>query len=547
MKLPKQSLLFYILILLLLAIAWLSYQLIRLNSDQKTSRIVETPQRFDDTLVFYISEIPSRLDPFSVIYDEDIFLIKQLYRGFTKINSNLIEVPDLAEYWEISRDRLTYTFHLRKNLYFHDNTPITVDDFIGSVKYFFRHYPLHYSIAYFKIIEGVDDFLMGQSGEIKGIKKLSDLSVQITLIKPYVPFPKLLSLPQMRILPAKYLKSNPRKLLLQPVGNGPYRLVKKDKQMMILEAFQKNEIYHPQVRYFQFKAIRDRTHKRSENYLNQRFDLTIHPTEEFFTNPVHLESRNASTFSMVFLGMNCKKSPTDSDSLRKAIYFGFDPDKILRKYEHNAKPTEFFSPVLLPRDSLAETLIFTDILKARNYLDTTRKRNDIVPLTIITDTLDYNPVYAEAFQDLADSLHFNLNKTFLSGMNMQSRHKILNDANIFIFDWQLDLPDPEFFFDLLFKSESPMNLFNYTNNKVDSLLELAKFEENSSRRNELYTRAEHLIIQDAPIRPVIYYRDFIFYKDYIKGALLSRLGIASLELDKISVDTELYQKHHWKN
>lgn len=547
MKFPKRSLLFYILILLILTIAWLSYQLIRLDSSQKSSRIVEIPQSFDDTLVFYISEIPSRLDPFSVIYDEDIFLIKQLYRGFAKINSNLIEVPDLAEYWEISRDRLRYTFHLRKNLYFHDGTPITVDDFIESVKYFFRHYPLHYSIAYFKIIEGVDDFLMGQSGEIKGIKKLSEQSVQITLIKPYVPFPKLLSLPQMRILPAKYLKSNPRKLLQEPVGNGPYRLVKKDKQVMILEAFSKNEIYHPLVKYFKFKAILDIAHKKSENYLNQNFDLTIHPAEAFFTNPVYMEHRNASTFSMVFLGINCNKFPTDSDSLRKAIYYGFNPDKILAKYQHNAKPTEFFSPVLLPRDSLAETLVLTNISKARNYLDTTRLSKDKNSLTLIIDTVDYNPVYVEAFHDLADSLGFKVNKTFLSGVNIQSRHKILNEANVFVFDWQLDLPDPEFFFNLLFKSESPMNLFNYANNEVDSLLELARFEENSSRRNEYYTRAEQIIIQDVPIRPVLYYRDFIFYKDYIQGALLSRLGIASLELDKISVDQELYQRHHWKN
>lgn len=92
-----------------------------------------------------------------------------------------------------------------------------------------------------------------------------------------------------------------------------------------------------------------------------------------------------------------------------------------------------------------------------------------------------------------------------------------------------------------------MNLFNYANDQVDSLLELAKFEENSTRRNELYAAAEQLIIRDAPMRPVIYYRDFVFYKDYIKGALLSRLGIASLELDKIYIDTLLYQQHNWKN
>jgi ABC-type transport system substrate-binding protein len=482
-----------------------------------------------------------------VVYDEDIFLLKQLYRGLTKINSNLIEVPDLAEYWDISADRLTYTFHLRKDLFFHDNSPVTVDDFIKSVEYYFKNYSRNYSIAYFRIIKGVENYLTNKSDNIEGIKKISDNIVQITLTRPYVPFPKLLSLPQMRILPEKYMNANFQKLLSQPIGNGPYRLLKKSNQSMIFEAFRKNNIYEPWVKYYKFQAIRTRTNKRNENYLSQNFDLTIHPSDEFFEKPQYLLYRNASTFSMVFLGMNCKKPPTNSDSLRKAIYYGYDPKKVLEKYQNFSKPTEFFSPVLIPMDSIEKTLISVDLDQAKSFLDSAKLDHDKAALTMIVDTFDYSPIYAESLKDLGDSLSFNVNNIFLSGMDMQFRHKILNQANVFVFDWQLDLPVPDFFFNLLFKSNSPMNLFNYANDQVDSLLELAKFEENSTRRNELYAAAEQLIIGDAPMRPVIYYRDFIFYKDYIKGALLSRLGIASLELDKIYVDTLLYQQHNWKN
>src|SRR3984957_3955627 len=37
-------------------------------------------------------------------------------------------VPDLAHSWEISKDRKTYTFHLRKNVMFHDGAELTSDD-----------------------------------------------------------------------------------------------------------------------------------------------------------------------------------------------------------------------------------------------------------------------------------------------------------------------------------------------------------------------------------------------------------------------------------
>ena len=38
-------------------------------------------------------------------------------------------IPGVAEHWELSDDLLTYTFHLREDALWSDNSPVTADDF----------------------------------------------------------------------------------------------------------------------------------------------------------------------------------------------------------------------------------------------------------------------------------------------------------------------------------------------------------------------------------------------------------------------------------
>ena len=42
-------------------------------------------------------------------------------------------IPDLAEKYEISENGLIYTFTLKDNIYFHNETPITADDIIFTI------------------------------------------------------------------------------------------------------------------------------------------------------------------------------------------------------------------------------------------------------------------------------------------------------------------------------------------------------------------------------------------------------------------------------
>ena len=61
------------------------------------------------------------LDPAFAKYKANIWVVNQLYNGLVQLDDDLNIVPCLAERWEISEDGLTYTFHLRQDVFFHDH------------------------------------------------------------------------------------------------------------------------------------------------------------------------------------------------------------------------------------------------------------------------------------------------------------------------------------------------------------------------------------------------------------------------------------------
>src|SRR5215216_4999948 len=77
--------------------------------------------------VFYYNETTgvATLDPAFARNQSIMWVVHQLYNTLVEIDSNLNIVPSLAKSWEISTDRLLYTFHLRTNVYFQDNEVFT--------------------------------------------------------------------------------------------------------------------------------------------------------------------------------------------------------------------------------------------------------------------------------------------------------------------------------------------------------------------------------------------------------------------------------------
>jgi ABC-type transport system substrate-binding protein len=57
---------------------------------------------------------------------------KLVFSGLVSFDPRLNLTPDLAETWDVSAGGTIYTFHLRKNAFFHDDKPVTAKDVVYS-------------------------------------------------------------------------------------------------------------------------------------------------------------------------------------------------------------------------------------------------------------------------------------------------------------------------------------------------------------------------------------------------------------------------------
>src|SRR6476619_6968354 len=76
-----------------------------------------------DTGIFHYNEQTgiASLDPAFAKNQSIMWAVHQLYNTLVEVNQDLNTVPSLAKSWEISGDRLTYTFHLRSDVFFHSD------------------------------------------------------------------------------------------------------------------------------------------------------------------------------------------------------------------------------------------------------------------------------------------------------------------------------------------------------------------------------------------------------------------------------------------
>jgi peptide/nickel transport system substrate-binding protein len=71
---------------------------------------------------------PTALDPQKQNLTAIWHVIEHIYNGLTRVKPDLSVEGALAESWDISEDGITYTFHLRPGVTFHDGTPLKASD-----------------------------------------------------------------------------------------------------------------------------------------------------------------------------------------------------------------------------------------------------------------------------------------------------------------------------------------------------------------------------------------------------------------------------------
>ena len=73
------------------------------------------------------------LDPYSYGDSFTINVLNHVYEGLVRYDKDLKIEPALATSWEILDDKITWRFHLREGVTFHDGAPFTAEDVVASL------------------------------------------------------------------------------------------------------------------------------------------------------------------------------------------------------------------------------------------------------------------------------------------------------------------------------------------------------------------------------------------------------------------------------
>jgi peptide/nickel transport system substrate-binding protein len=154
--------------------------------------------------------------PYMVLYAVHDALVKPMPAGMT--------TPSLAESWSEARDHLSYTFALRKNVKFHDGSPLTAED----VKFSFERY------------KGASATLLKE--KVKEVQILGPSQVRFVLKEPWPDFLLFYGTTASGagwIVPKHYVeKVGEDGFKKAPIGAGPYKVVSFTPGVeLVLEAF----------------------------------------------------------------------------------------------------------------------------------------------------------------------------------------------------------------------------------------------------------------------------------------------------------------------
>lgn len=174
----------------------------------------ETPKR-GGTLVFGVTAEPPNYDCHANTSFAFVHPIAPHYSTLLKFDG--AEYPkvvgDLAESWQVSPDRLTYTFKLHRNVKFHDGTPMTSADVKAS---------------YERIIDPPKGVVSARQSSFSDVTAIETPDAHTVVFKLKQPDASLLdnfASPWNCIYSAAKLKENPEFPETNVLGTGPFRFV----------------------------------------------------------------------------------------------------------------------------------------------------------------------------------------------------------------------------------------------------------------------------------------------------------------------------------
>src|SRR4051812_8259105 len=244
-----------------------------------------------------------------------------LFDGLTRFTPDAKVEPSLAERWDVSPDGITYTFHLRRGVTFHDGSPLTARTVAASWHRSLDPATKSGAASFLFPIKGAKDFNGGTVKSISGLAVRDDSTLIVTLAEPLAIFTKMLAMPVAAIVPEKI----PANFGEHPIGTGPWKLVEWKHDDYLL--FVKNATYFggaPEADTLRARVIAEPSTAVAE-FESGNVDILQIPATEA-NDWVEDESKkpllkSTPALELVYVGINTTRGPLVDARVRQAINY----------------------------------------------------------------------------------------------------------------------------------------------------------------------------------------------------------------------------------
>ncbi|MEB9685161.1 peptide ABC transporter substrate-binding protein [Bacillus thuringiensis serovar pingluonsis] len=487
----------------------------------------------------YIAEIPT-MDVTKATDSESMNVMRNVFEGLYTLGENNKLIPGVAQSYDVSEDKKTYTFHLRESKW-SNGTPVTAADFVFSWK---RAVNPNTAAEYAFLFFDIKNAKRINSKELPidqlGVKAIDDKTLEVQLEQPVPYFIDLTTFATFLPINEKYFKSKGKQYALeaeQLIYNGAFRLdnwkheqgfqLKKNSNYWDAKTVKLDEI--------NFDIVKDKSTEINlyESGQLDRVGLTGEFVDKYRKNA---DFKERSEVTVQFLRMNQKNDVLKNKHARMAISQSMNKKAFVDTVLNNGSlPADGFIPADFAKgpdgnDFRKESgaLVKDDVKTAKgNWMKAKQELGkEQVTLELLTSD---NAIAKKNAEYLKGELEKNLEGLTVHVKPQPRKQQIqllLNsDYDLGVDVWAPDIPDPITFLDI-FTTDSSYNFDKYSNQAYDELIHQVKTDlaGNETTRWEAMKRAEKILLDDGAVAPFYQPGRSYLQRSTVKGIVTNDFG-----------------------